>query len=463
MARIVHPKRALSTNPLKSSAPLGVALAYLGVEGSIPLFHGSQGCTAFAMVAMVRHFKEAVPLQTTAMNEVSAILGGAEQIEEAVENLRKRAQPKFIGIASTALTETRGEDIPGELRLMRRRRPDFADTAIVYAATPDFTGGLEEGWARAVAAIVEALVPPADPDRRPILSRRVNLLAGSHLTPADVEELARLIRLFGLEPVVLPDLSTSLDGHVADAWAESSLGGTTLEDIRGMGASAFTLAIGESMRPAAQLLEARCGVPFRVFQSLTGLKPADAFIRTLMGLAGAEDAPASLKRDRARLLDASLDAHFHIGGLKLAIGADPDLLFALSTGLASVGAEIVAAVSTSPIATLERVPATEVAISDLGELERRAAAGGAEMLITNAHGRQAAERLGLPLIRAGFPIFHRLGAQDALRVGYRGTRALMFEVANAAQARGHHHSPADWGAAPIDREFEHARPSSASH
>jgi nitrogenase molybdenum-iron protein NifN len=263
---------------------------------------------------------------------------------------------------------------------------------------------------------------------------------------------------------VLPDLSASLDGHVADAWAGTSLGGTTLEDIRGMGASAFTLAAGESMRPAAQLLEARCGVPYRVFQSLTGLKPTDAFIRTLMGLADRADAPETVKRDRARLVDASLDAHFHIGGLKLAIGADPDLLFALSTALAGVGADVVAAVSTSPIATLlERVPADEVAISDLGELERRAGAAEADMLITNAHGRQAAERLDLPLIRAGFPVFDRLGAQDVLRVGYRGTRALLFEVANAVQARGHHHAPENWGAAPIDREFEHASPSSASH
>ena len=34
--------KPLSTNPLKSSAPLGAAMAYLGVEGAVPLFHGSQ-------------------------------------------------------------------------------------------------------------------------------------------------------------------------------------------------------------------------------------------------------------------------------------------------------------------------------------------------------------------------------------------------------------------------------------
>ena len=47
---VTQPARSVSVNPLKSSAPLGAAMAYLGVADSIPLFHGSQGCTAFALV-----------------------------------------------------------------------------------------------------------------------------------------------------------------------------------------------------------------------------------------------------------------------------------------------------------------------------------------------------------------------------------------------------------------------------
>ncbi|WP_116133766.1 nitrogenase iron-molybdenum cofactor biosynthesis protein NifN [Tropicimonas sp. IMCC34043] len=454
MTKVVHPRHALSTNPLKSSAPLGAALAYLGIESAIPLFHGSQGCTAFAMVHLVRHFKEAVPLQTTAMNEISTILGGAEQIEEAIENLRKKSAPKFIGIASTALTETRGEDVVGELKEIVARRKDFADTAIVYASTPDFTGALEDGWARAVEAIIATLVPEA-PERDPDL-RRVNLLCGSHLTIAEVEELVRLIRAFGLDPIVLPDLTSSLDGHVGDDWRGTSLGGTTLEDIAAMPRSAYTLAVGESMRGAARLLEDRAMVPYRVFPSVTGLKPVDAFIRTLMALSGQQDAPPSVKRDRARLLDASLDAHFHTGGLKVAIGADPDLLFSLSTTLAGMGAEIVTAVTTSQASpVLERMPCDEVLVGDLGDLERGAAAAGAAMLLTHSHGRQAAHRLHLPLVRVGFPIFDRIGAQDICRVGYRGTRAFLYEIANIAQAQHHAATPQDFGAAPIAEEFDH--------
>lgn len=455
MARLTHPRHALSTNPLKSSAPLGAAMAYLGIEKSVPLFHGSQGCTAFAMVHLVRHFKEAVPLQTTAMNEISTILGGAEQIEEAIGNLRKKAAPKFIGIASTALTETRGEDVPGELREILARRADFADTKVVYASTPDFEGGLQDGWAKAVQAIVATLVPRAT-ERDPDL-RQVTLLAGSHLSPAEVEELVRMIRAFGLEPLVLPDLSSSLDGHVSDDWSGCSLGGTPVARIADAARSAFTLAVGEQMRATAQLLEDRALVPYRVFPSVTGLKPVDAFVRTLMALSGMQEPPPSIRRDRARLLDAALDAHFHTGGLKVAIGADPDLMFALSTTLASMGAEIVAAVTTSAQSpVIERMPCDEVILGDLGDFERAAQAGGAQILLTHSHGRHAAERLHLPLVRVGFPVFDRLGAQDACRVGYRGTRAFLYEIANVVQSRHHRPRPEDFGAAPIAEEFDHA-------
>lgn len=456
MAKPVHPKRAVSTNPLKVSAPLGAALAYLGIESAVPLFHGSQGCTAFAMVHLVRHFKEAVPLQTTAMNEVSTILGGAEQIEEAVENIRKKSNPKFIGIASTALTETRGEDVPGELKEILARRTDFAGTKVVYASTPDFDGALEDGFAKAVTAVVEALVPEVDPVWRDPDMRQVNLLAGSHLTVADVEELARLVRAFGLSPIVLPDITSSLDGHVSDDWRGTSLGGTAIADIESMGRSAFTLAIGESMRPAAELLEKKTYAPFRVFQSVSGLKPVDAFIRTLMELSGRQDPPAGIKRDRSRLADASLDAHFHTGGLRVAIGGDPDLLFSLSNVLAGMGAQIVAAATTSSSSpVLMRIPAEEVILGDLGDLEDAAKAAGAQVLISHSHGRSAAHRLHIPLVRAGFPIFDRIGSQDVCRVGYRGTRAFLIEIANVVQSIHHAATPADFGAAPIPEEFEH--------
>jgi nitrogenase molybdenum-iron protein NifN len=139
-----------------------------------------------------------------------------------------------------------------------------------------------------------------------------------------------------------------------------------------------------------------------------------------------------------------LDAHFWVGGRKMAIGAEPDLLYALATTAAEMGADVVAAVSTTPSRVLEALPCAEVVLGDLEDLETRAKAAGAELFITHAHGRQSAARLGIPLLREGLPMFDRLGAAHVLRVGYRGTRELILGWANTFLADEHVNTPEDW-------------------
>lgn len=424
MTRISGNGKAVTVNPARSSAPLGGAMAFLGVDRCLPLFHGSQGCTAFALVLMVRHFREAIPLQTTAMGELNAILGGAENVEEAICNIRDRAAPRLIGICSTALTETRGEDAFGDLKMMRERHPEWVGMNLVLASTPDYTGGLQDGWAKAVEAMIAALVPEGPADQSPI---QVNILPGSHLTPGDVEELRETVAAFGLDPIVLPDLSGSLDGHVPVEYVPTTLGGTPVDDIPHMRASAVTLAIGEQMRPAAELLERRTGVPFQVFDRLTGLKPVDTFLTALSGISG-RPVPARFRRQRSQLIDAMLDGHFYFAGQHIAIAADPDLLLALSGFLADMGCTIQAAVSTTSSPALERVPADTVVIGDLDDLEQ--AADGCDLIVAHSHGRQAAQRTGIPLYRVGFPVFDRLGVANRVSIGYRGTRDLIFRVGN---------------------------------
>ena len=455
MTKVVKSKKACTVNPLKSSTPLGAALAYLGIEGSVPLFHGSQGCTSFALVLSVRHYKEAIPLQTTAMDEVATILGGMDNMEEAVVVLKTRMKPKFIGIASTALVETRGEDMAGQLAMIKKRKADVLDgTEVVFASTPDFEGALEEGWSRAVTAIVQGLCEGPQPQ----VPGRINVLPGVHQTPAELEELRSLCELFGLSPRFLPDTSHSLDGHVPEEYVSTTFGGTRIADIKRLGDAVHTLAIGEHMRAPAEALRARAGVPFTVLPSVTGLEASDALVRLLTQLSGVA-APHALRRQRSQLQDALLDAHFWFSGKRIAIGSDPDLLYALSSVFAGLGAEIVAAVaSTHGNPILEQVPAEQVVVSDLTELEELAARAHAELLVTHSHGRMSADRLGIPLFRVGFPIFDRLGAQDRCWVGYRGTRQLVYEVANLFQSLLHEHAPDDFahvgtGAAP---ELGHA-------
>jgi nitrogenase molybdenum-iron protein NifN len=141
-----------------------------------------------------------------------------------------------------------------------------------------------------------------------------------------------------------------------------------------------------------------------------------------------------------------LDGHFSIGAKKFAIAAEPDLLFAVASVAAEMGATVDAAVTTTHSPVLERVPCEEVVIGDLEDFEARAA--GCDVLLTHSHGRQAAQRLGIPLYRIGLPMFDRLGAAHRVTVGYRGTRDLIFDLANVFLAVDHGHGPDHWPLTP---------------
>lgn len=439
MARVQHQTKQVAINPLKSSQPLGAAFAYLGIDGAMPLFHGSQGCTSFALVLFVRHFKETIPLQTTAMDEVATILGGADHLEEAILNLKNRTKPSLIGICTTALVETRGEDFAGDVaRIKARRAEELAGTEVVLSNTPDFDGAIEEGWAKAVTSMIDGVTIPGERARD---RRKVAILPGWHLTVADIEHIRETVESFGLTPVILPDVSGALDGTVPDRWIPTTYGGTKVEDIRDLGTCFQAIAIGEHMRGPAEALQARTGVPYALFQQLSGMKAIDRFI-TMLAMISGNPVPARVRRRRAQLQDALLDGHFHFGGKRIAVAAEPDHLYQLSTFFTGLGAEITAAVTTTGTSRiLSKVQAEVVQVGDLADLEAMAQAAEVDLIVTHSHGRQAAERLGVPLMRVGFPIFDRLGSQHRLTVLYEGARDLIFEAANIFQANQHQPTP----------------------
>lgn len=440
MGKVETSKKACTVNPLKMSQPIGGALAFMGVKGCMPLLHGSQGCTSFGLVLFVRHFREAIPLQTTAMSEVATVIGGFENVEQAVMNIANRAKPEIIGICSTGVTETKGDDMDGFIRLIRQKHPELDGTALVTVSTPDFKDAFQDGWAKAVTRMVGQLVEVPAPTA-PRRVRQVNVLPGSHLSPGDIDELRDIFEAFDLEPLFLPDLSGSLDGHVPDDFTPTTLGGISVAEIAGMGCSAWTIAIGEQMREAAAALADKGSMPHVVFDRLTGLEANDDFIAFLARISG-RPVPRKYRRQRSQLVDAMLDGHFHFGGKRVAIGAEPDLLWAIGNLVAEMGGEIAAAVTTTASPLLDKLPAEGVLIGDLEDLEVRAK--DCDLLITHSHGRQAAERLSIPFFRLGIPTFDRLGAAHQVTVGYRGTRDLIFDIGNLFIADGHEPGPTTW-------------------
>lgn len=426
MAQIVTSTKSCTVNPLRMSQPLGAALAFMGLRNCMPLLHGSQGCTSFGLVLFVRHFRESIPLQTTAMSEVATVLGGFENVEQAIVNIVGRTKPDVIGICTTGVTEIKGDDLDGYIKMVRANHPELANVALVPVSTPDFKGAFEDGFAATVTRIVETLVEAPAVGIAPDADR-INVLAGSHLTPGDIDELRDIIEAFGLTPTFLPDISGSLDGHLPDDFTPTTHGGVSVAEVAAMGDAAYTLAFGEQMRKAAVALETKAGVPFTLLARVTGLAAADELMATLAKISG-RPVPPKYRRQRSQLVDAMLDGHFYFGGKSVAIGAEPDMLLNIGGFLADMGCTVSAAVTTTTSPILAQVPSDEVLIGDLEDLERRAE--DCDLLVTHSHGRQAAERLGVPLFRMGLPMFDRLGAAHQVAVGYRGTRDLIFAIGN---------------------------------
>jgi nitrogenase molybdenum-iron cofactor biosynthesis protein NifN len=422
MATLKTLRKSVAVNPLKQSQPLGAALAFLGLKGIMPLFHGSQGCTAFAKVMLVRHFREAIPLSTTAMTEVSTILGGEENIEQAILTLVEKSKPTIIGLCTTGLTETRGDDMTGILQSIRKRHPELYDLPIVFVSTPDFRGALQDGFAATVESIVKEL--PRSGETRP---NQITLLMGSAFAPGDVEEIKEIIAAFGLQAIAVPDLALSLDGHLDDDYKTVTSGGTSLAELREIGSSVYTLALGESMRNAAIALEKQFGIPYEVFPSLSNLDAIDSFLEGLADLSGLP-VPAKYRRQRSQLQDAMLDTHFFFGRKQVALALEPDLLWSIVHFLQSMGTEVQAAVTTTKSPLLDQLPIASVTIGDLEDFEQSAA--GADLLIGNSNAAGTSRRLGIPLYRMGFPIFDRLGNGHRCTVGYRGMMQLLFDLGN---------------------------------
>jgi len=341
--------KALSVNPLKASSTIGAALAFLGFRRSIPMLHGSQGCTAFGKVFFVRHFREPIPLQTTAMDQVSSVMGADNNIVEGLRALCEKSKPDLIGVPSTGLAETQDCNLQGALGEFRNKYPEYAHVKVITVSTPDYVGCLESGFAQASEAMIKALVPDAEtagtaPGRR---KRQVNVLVNASLTPSDLEEIKFMIESFDLRPVVVPDLSDSLDGRLTEMdFSPLTVGGTAVEEFDHLGDSCATLVIGASMKKSAKALARKTAVPDYHFDHLMGLNAMDEFIHVLSEISG-RPVPERFRRQRAQLQDAMLDTHFMLGMTRFAVAADPDLLYAMSDFLGGMGAETVAAVAPS--------------------------------------------------------------------------------------------------------------------
>ncbi len=404
-------------NPLKHSQSIGAAIAFQGIDRALPIIHGAQGCTFLAKVLLTKHFREPIALAGTKLFTENIVMGSEENITGVVEGFIEKQNPAIVGILSSGLSEVKGDDIAAAVKQFSTTG---SSTKVLAVATPDYKGGLETGY----AAAVEALINLAGSALRitQTVKGRINVLAGSHLTPADFFELKEIIESFGLHPVMLPDLS-ALDGS-RQGFSALATGGTSLDEIKTMGAAEFTLAAGMSMESPARRLKERFGIEYKVLEGISGLRDADFLMETLSLLSG-NPVPSKYGRQRSILIDGMRDAHFYFGGRKVGLALEPDLSVQTSRWVSEMGAEVVLSVIPQAAASERSIQAREVIIGDLCSVS-----GPCDLLISNSHGEDIARQRGIPLYQMGFPLHKIMGGNSRITIGYRGTLMLINDAAN---------------------------------
>ena len=80
-------------------------------DGAMPLIHGSQGCSTYMRFQFCRHFREPVNVSSTSMSEGTVVYGGEANLLKALETIWKEYKPEIIGVTSSCLTETIGDDM----------------------------------------------------------------------------------------------------------------------------------------------------------------------------------------------------------------------------------------------------------------------------------------------------------------------------------------------------------------
>jgi len=411
---------------------MGSVLVFRGIESCMTIFHGSQGCSTYMRLYLAHHFREPVDIASSALSEKGAVYGGAANLKQGLRNVIKGYNPKAIGVATTCLAETIGDDVSQIVREFQAEEPLARGVTIIPVSTPSYAASHEVGYRVALKGLVQTLA------RRTSPGNRVNILVGSIVSPADVRYLKRMLDDWGLDYILLPDISETFDAPHTGDLPRIPVGGTPLEDIRDCANSKATLTVGGMVQEpgAGDFLEREFGIPHLALPLPIGLEHCDRLVGLLEKLTG-EAMPERYERERGRLLDTMVDAHKILADVRTAVIGDTEMVIGLTRLMTELGMrpQIIAtgaenAEFTRAVARLAE-GSRIITGADYSWIADEIASRDIELMVGPFTGRQTARKQKIPLLRVGLPSHDRFGASHQLLLGYEGCIHLVDGLANA--------------------------------
>ncbi len=446
-------REALTINPAKACQPLGAVLCSLGFEKTLPYVHGSQGCVAYFRSYFNRHFKEPIACVSDSMTEDAAVFGGQKNMFDGLENALALYKPEMIAVSTTCMAEVIGDDLNSFITNAKKEGHIPEALPVPFAHTPSFVGSHTTGWDNMFEGIVRHFTLNTMDGKVVGSNGKINVVPGFETYLGNYRVIHRMLGEMGVAYSMLCDPSEVLDTP-ADGEYRMYAGGTTQAEVKDAPNAIDTLLLQPWQLPKTRKhVETVWNQPANHINIPMGLEWTDDFLMKVAELTG-KPIPASLAKERGRLVDMMTDSHAWLHGKKFALYGDADYVLGMVKFLLELGAEptdilcnqankrwkkeVEALLASSPYGKLGVVHTG----ADLWHFRSLMFTNKPDFMIGNSYGKfiqrdtlHKGKEFEVPLIRIGFPIFDRHHLHRMTTMGYEGAMYILTTLVNAVLER----------------------------
>ena len=446
-------REALTVNPAKACQPLGAVLCSLGFEKTMPYVHGSQGCVAYFRTYFNRHFKEPIACVSDSMTEDAAVFGGQKNMFDGLENAKALYKPEMIAVSTTCMAEVIGDDLNAFIGNAKKAGHIEQEFPTPFAHTPSFVGSHTTGWDNMFEGIARYFTLNYMEDKEVGSNGKINLVPGFETYLGNFRIMKRYMEEMDVDYTMLSDPEEVLDTP-ADGKFRMYEGGTTIEEIKDAPNAKDTLFLqtwqSDKSRKIAKNVwkhEAeKINIPM-------GLDWTDEFLMKVSEITG-NPIPASIEKERGRLVDMMTDSHTWLHGKKFALWGDPDFVKGMTKFILELGAEPTHILCNNAnkrwgkemnkmLAEYPCADDCEVHIGkDLWHMRSLVFTNKPDFMIGNSYGKfiqrdtlYKGKEFEVPLIRLGFPIFDRHHLHRMTTLGYEGAMYMLTTIVNEILTR----------------------------
>lgn len=423
----------VTVNPCRLCTPLGACLAFRGIHKCMPLIHGSQGCATYIRRFLISHFREPMDIASSSFSEETAIFGGESNLIESVNNVLLKYNPEVIGIATSCLSETIGDDLSQMIHRIRQMVP----VTLIPVSTPSFRSSHVIGFHDTITAIIKSCCIEESDSSKVFIEIPI-------LSPADQRYIISLCNLFDINPVLLLDYSETLDSGIWEEYKTIPEGGTHLSSIKEAASKNATYIDLGNLREnsAGVYLRNNFGTMYCKLDTPIGIEATDLFLKMLSSASG-KKIPVSLQKERNRCIDSYIDAHKYVSCIRAVVFGDEEMVPSIAAFCNEIGILPVLCASEGQIVFEiekrisydKRRNITIMEDTDFDTIEQMVKDLKPDIMIGTGKGNHISIKHNIPLVRVGFPVHDRFGASRIQICGYEGAMNLLDTIVNALLSR----------------------------